>query len=110
MSFHHRVPVLRSAGEARQDQKWRVQIMSQTFGRVHRYYAARTSHGVVRACSRLQLQGVRLLAFRPPLTPTGKARFQHPEVETRLGDLPLVAQGAGFTDRGTEIWNRENSN
>jgi hypothetical protein len=51
--------MLRPAGEARQDQKWRVGIMSHLFGRIRRYYALRTSHDVVVAYSCQQLQGVR---------------------------------------------------
>src|SRR5580692_5001127 len=53
------MPMLRPAGEARQDQKWRVGIMSRLFGRIRRYYALRTSHDVVVAYSCQQLQGVR---------------------------------------------------
>ena len=48
--------MLRPAGEARQDQKWRVGIMSDLFGRICRYYALRTSHGVVIAYSCQQLK------------------------------------------------------
>ena len=48
------MPMLRPAGEARQDQKWRVGIMSRLFGRIRRYYALRTSHDVVVAYFCLQ--------------------------------------------------------
>lgn len=51
--------MLRPAGEARQDQKWRIGIMSGLFGRIRRYYALRTSHDVVVAYSCQQLQGLR---------------------------------------------------
>jgi hypothetical protein len=44
------------ARKARQDQKCWIGIMSHLFGRIHRYYALRTSHDVVVAYFCLQLQ------------------------------------------------------
>ena len=68
--------MLRPAGEARQDQKWRVGIMSHLFGRIRRYYALRTSHDVVVAYFCLQLQiCVELLDERLPIFPGTKSRL-----------------------------------
>ena len=68
--------MLRPAGEARQDQKWWVGIMSHLFGRIRRYYALRTSHDVVVAYSCLQLQiCVELLDERLPIFPGTKSRL-----------------------------------
>jgi hypothetical protein len=53
------MPMLRPAGETRQDQKGWVGIMSHLFGPIHRYYVWRTSHDVVLAYFCPHLQGVR---------------------------------------------------
>src|ERR1700733_15377659 len=48
--------MLRSASEARQNQKWWIGIISHRFGRIRLYYASRTSHDVVVACFCQQVQ------------------------------------------------------
>ena len=80
--------MLRPAGEARQDQKWRVGIMSHFFGGIRRYYALRTSHDVVVAYICPQLQGV----SRHTLRQTGNPSTSYPfTVESSFAAMGMLS-------------------